>query len=113
MRIRRDTYDTGGTAIAKEIVHGITSLDAARGTPGVLAAPDPRAMGHRIGPLDPRHRLPPRTPAPATPATARRSWPPCRNIAISLLHLAGITEITRTLQAISRDRNRVLNVIPL
>jgi hypothetical protein len=36
-----------------------------------------------------------------------------RNIAISLLHLAGITQITRTLQAISRDRTRVLNVIPL
>ena len=36
-----------------------------------------------------------------------------RNISISLLHLAGITQITRTLQAISRDRTRVLNVIPL
>ncbi len=31
------TYDTGGTAITKEIVHGITSLDAARGIPGILA----------------------------------------------------------------------------
>ena len=36
-----------------------------------------------------------------------------RNIAISLLHLAGITKMTRTLQAISRDRTRVLSVIPL
>jgi hypothetical protein len=36
-----------------------------------------------------------------------------RNIAISLLHVAGITEITRTLQAITRDRNRALNVLPL
>ena len=36
-----------------------------------------------------------------------------RNIAISLLHVAGITEITRTLQAITRDRNRILNVLPL
>ena len=35
------------------------------------------------------------------------------NIAISLLRLADITQITRSLQAISRDRNRVLNVIPL
>jgi hypothetical protein len=38
MRIRRDTYDLDGTAIAKEIVHGITSLDSARGTPAALAA---------------------------------------------------------------------------
>jgi len=36
-----------------------------------------------------------------------------RNIAISLLHLAGITQITRTLQAISRDPARVLDIIPL
>ena len=36
-----------------------------------------------------------------------------RNIAVSLLYLAGITEITRTLQSISRDRNRVLGILPL
>ena len=36
-----------------------------------------------------------------------------RNIAISLLYLAGITEITRTLQAISRDRTRLLKFLPL
>ena len=36
-----------------------------------------------------------------------------RNIAISLLHLAGIRQITRTLQAISRDPARVLDIIPL
>jgi len=31
-----------------------------------------------------------------TPGTARRSWPLSRNLAISLLHLAGSSEITRT-----------------
>ena len=36
-----------------------------------------------------------------------------RNIAVSLLYLAGITEITLTLQSISRDRNRVLSILPL
>lgn len=35
-----------------------------------------------------------------------------RNIAISLLHIAGITTIT-TIQALSRDRNRILDVIQL
>ena len=35
-----------------------------------------------------------------------------RNIAISLLHLAGITQINRTLQAISRNPGRVLDLIP-
>jgi hypothetical protein len=37
LRIRRDTYDLHGTALTKEIVHGITTLDAGRGTPEVLA----------------------------------------------------------------------------
>ena len=36
-----------------------------------------------------------------------------RNLAISLLHLAGATEITRTLQAIARSRNRVLDYLSL
>jgi hypothetical protein len=35
------------------------------------------------------------------------------NHAISLLHLAGVIEITRTLQAIARDRNRILDYLPL
>jgi hypothetical protein len=36
-----------------------------------------------------------------------------RNLAISLLYLSGVTEITRTLQAIARDRNRALDYLPL
>jgi Transposase DDE domain len=31
LRIRRDTYDLTGTALTKQIVHGITSLDPGRG----------------------------------------------------------------------------------
>jgi hypothetical protein len=37
----------------------------------------------------------------------------CRNIAVSLLYLAGVTEITRTLKAIGRDRARMLSYLPL
>jgi hypothetical protein len=36
-----------------------------------------------------------------------------RNLAISLLHLAGVKEVTRTLQAIARDRTRMLDYLPL
>jgi hypothetical protein len=36
-----------------------------------------------------------------------------RNLAISLLYLNGVTEITRTLQAIARDRNRILDYLQL
>ena len=38
MRIRRDTLDLDGHIVAREIVHGITTLNAVRGTPDVLAA---------------------------------------------------------------------------
>ena len=113
MRIRRDTYDLDGTAIAKEIVHGITSLDPGRGTPAILAGLDPRANGASSRSTGCATPPTPKTPVPDMPETAPRSWPPSGTSRISLLHLAGITEITRTLQAISRDRNRVLNVLPL
>ena len=36
-----------------------------------------------------------------------------RNLAISLPRLSGVTGITRTLQAIARDRNRILGYLPL
>jgi predicted transposase YbfD/YdcC len=36
-----------------------------------------------------------------------------RNLAISLLYLAGVKEVTRTLQAIGRNRNRILSYLPL
>jgi predicted transposase YbfD/YdcC len=112
LRIRRDTYDTGGTAITKEIVHGITSLDAARGTPGILAGLTRGQWGiesvHWV--RDTAYREDASTGyagnGPQVMATLR-------NIAVSLLYLAGITEITRTLQSISRDRNRVLGILPL
>ena len=72
----------------------------------------PRPVGHRIGPLGARHRIPGRS------GTGYRGSGPqvmatCRNIAISLLYLAGVTEITRTLQAIGRDRTRMLSYLPL
>jgi hypothetical protein len=36
-----------------------------------------------------------------------------RNLAISLLYLADVTEITRTLQAIARDRTHIIDYLPL
>jgi hypothetical protein len=36
-----------------------------------------------------------------------------RNLAISLLYLNGVKEVTRILQAIARDRNLILDYLPL
>ena len=112
IRIRRDTLDIDGTTIAKEIVHAATSLDAGRGTPEALAG---LARGqwaieavHWI--RDTAYREDHSTgyagEGPQVMATLR-------NAAISLLRIAGITQITRALQAFSRDRTRILDVIPL
>ena len=112
IRIRRDTLDIDGAMIAKEIVHAATSLDATRGTPEALAA---LARGqwaieavHWV--RDTAYREDHSTgyagDGPQVMATLR-------NTAISLLRIAGITQITRTLQAFSRDRTRILDVIPL
>jgi predicted transposase YbfD/YdcC len=112
IRIRRDTLDTGGAMIAKEVVHAATSLGADRATPADLAA---LARGqwaieavHWI--RDTAYREDHSTgyagDGPQVMATLR-------NTAISLLRIAGITKITRTLQAFSRDPSRILDVIPL
>ncbi|HEY1820578.1 MAG TPA: hypothetical protein VGG83_11685 [Trebonia sp.] len=112
IRIRRDTLDIDGALIAKEIVHAATSLDAARGTPGTLAALAREQWAieavHWI--RDTAYREDHSTgyagDGPQVMATLR-------NMAISLLRIAGITQIARTLQAFSRDRIRILDVIPL
>jgi hypothetical protein len=53
----------------------------------------------------------------SAPTRIRRKRPQAmatlRNLGISLLYLSGVTEITRTLQAIGRDRNRILDYLPL
>ena len=103
-RIRRDRYDIDGALISKEIVHAVTSLDGgrasaadlariARGQWGVESVHWVRDTGYAGN-------------GPQVMATLR-------NLAISLLYLSGVTEITRTLQAIGRDRNRILSYLPL
>ncbi|MGP0024524.1 MAG: ISAs1 family transposase [Streptosporangiaceae bacterium] len=112
LRIRRDTYDLAGTATAKEIVHGITSLDPARGTPAALAR---LTRGHWG--IESLHWLRDTTYAEDGNTGYSGNGPQVmatlRNIAISVLRLAGITDITRTLQRITRDRTRALLFLPL
>jgi len=111
-RIRRDGYDITGTLISKEIGHAVTSLDARRARAADLA----RIARGQWG-IESVHWL--RDTAYAEDAnTSYTGGGPqimatLRNIAISLLHLAGITEINRTLQRITRDRTRALLFLPL
>jgi predicted transposase YbfD/YdcC len=111
-RIRRDAYDITGTYLSKEIVHGITSLDARRGTPEVLAEVTRGQWGiesvHWL--RDTAWREDQNTGYAGNGPQVMASL---RNVAVSLLHIAGVTEIIRTIQAICRDRNRILDYLPL
>jgi predicted transposase YbfD/YdcC len=112
VRIRRDGYDITGAAVSKEVVHAVTSLDADHAGPADLAAIAKGQWG-----IESVHWI--RDTAWSEDANTRYAgdgpqvMATFRNLAISLLHLSGVTEITRTLQAITRDRNRLLTFLPL
>ena len=111
-RIRRDGYDPDGTLTSKEIVHAVTSLDEGQASAAGLA----RIARGQWG-IESVHWL--RDTAWDEDANTGyagngpQAMATLRNLAVSLLYLSGVTEITRTLQAIARDRNRVLDYLPL
>ena len=111
-RIRRDGYDASGALISKEIVHAVTSLDEDQASAADLAKLARGQWG-----IESVHWL--RDTAWNEDANTGyagngpQAMATLRNLAISLLYLSGVTEITRTLQAIARDRNRVLDYLPL
>jgi len=111
-RIRRDRYDIDGALITKEIVHAVTSLSEDRASAADLA----RIARGQWG-IESVHWV--RDTAYAEDANTGYAgngpqiMATLRNLAVSLLYLAGVTEITRALQAIGRDRNRMLNYLPI
>jgi predicted transposase YbfD/YdcC len=112
IRIRRDGYDAAGTLLSKEIVHAVTSLAEDRAGPADLAKIARGQWG-----IESVHWVRDTAYREDSGTGYRGSGPQvmatCRNIAISLLYLAGVTAINRTLQAIGRDRTRMLSYLPL
>ena len=106
-RIRRD-----GQLISKEIVHAATSLSKGKATPADLAGLARGQWGiesvHWV--RDTAYREDSST---GYAGNGPQTMAALRNLAISLLYLNGAKEITRTLQAISRDRTRILDYLPL
>jgi predicted transposase YbfD/YdcC len=111
-RIRRDRYDRDGQLLSKEIVHAVTSLDAEKASAESLAGIARGQWG-----IESVHWV--RDTAYDEDANTGYSgngpqvMATLRNLAISLLYLAGVKEVTRTLQAIARDRNRLFDYLPL
>jgi predicted transposase YbfD/YdcC len=111
-RIRRDRYDADGALVGKEIVHAVTSLDASKAGAGALAGIARGQWG-----IESVHWVRDTTWDEDASTGYRGNGPQVmatlRNLAISLLYLAGVKEVTRTIQAIARDRNRLLDYLPL
>jgi predicted transposase YbfD/YdcC len=111
-RIRRDGYAADGTWISKEVAHAVTSLGRDRASAADLAELARGQWG-----IESVHWI--RDTAWNEDANAGyagkgpQAMATLRNLGISLLYLSGVTEITRTLQAIGRDRNRILDYLPL
>jgi hypothetical protein len=101
-----------GDHLTKETVHAVTSLDAQRGTPQRLASIARGQWGiesvHWI--RDTAYREDSDT---GYPGNGPQVMAALRNTAVSLLHIAGVTEITHTLQDIARNRLRMLDYLPL
>ena len=110
-RIRRDTFDHQGNHLRKEIVHGVTSLTTEQATPMVLA----RLIRHHWGIENKIHWIRDAVwredDQHAYAGTGAQVMATLRNLALSLLRLAGITQIKRTLERIAADRTRILPLI--
>jgi predicted transposase YbfD/YdcC len=110
LRIRRSVYDLAGHRLSKDIVHGITSLDADRATGGQLLA---LVRDHWL--IESNHWI--RDVAwredhqHAYTGTAAHAMAILRNLALAILRLTGHRQITRTLQRIAADRTRILPML--
>jgi predicted transposase YbfD/YdcC len=111
-RIRRDRYDADGALISKEIVHAVTSLDAKKASAEALAGIARGQWGiesvHWV-----RDTAWDEDANTGYAGNGPQAMATLRNLAVSLLYLNGVKEVTRTLQAIARDRNRLLDYLPL
>ncbi|MEV0704176.1 transposase [Saccharopolyspora sp. NPDC050389] len=110
-RIRRDTFDHTGNRVSKEVVHGVTSLTAEQADAEVIAHFIRLHWGienktHWVRDVvyreDHQH---------AYTGAGVHVMATLRNLALGLLRLAGITQITRTLERIAADRTRILPLI--
>jgi predicted transposase YbfD/YdcC len=109
-RVRRDVFNTTGQRISKEIVHGVTSLHPTATAEQVAAhvrnhwSIENKSHWVRDVVYDEDHQH------AYTGATAH-AMAMLRNLAIGLIRLAGLTQITRTLERIAADRMRILPLL--
>ena len=106
-RIRREVFDPADNRISKDVVHGVTNLDAKQATPKTLAGLVKKhwrvAVHHKVRDVVYREDHP-----HAHTATSAHLTATLRNLTLALLRLASITQLTRTIQRTNADRTRIL-----
>lgn len=110
-RIRRDTFDHAGNRLSKEIVHGVTSLTTDQASPAFLAQLIRRHWGIENKSHWVRDTVYREDHQHAYAGTGAQVMATLRNLVLGLLRLAGITQITRTLQRNAADRTRIIPII--
>src|SRR5262249_3617077 len=110
-RIRRDVFDHAGQRISTEIVHGLTRLNLQEAPAAALARWVRQHWGieNRIHWV--RDVVFAEDHQNAYLGVTAHAMAMFRNLAISLIRLAGHTQIKRTLERIAADRTRILPLL--
>lgn len=109
--IRRDVFDSQGHWLSKETVHGITSLTTAQAAPAAIARLIRQHWGIENKIHWVRDAVWREDEQRAYAGAGAQVMATARNLALSLLRLAGITSIKRTLERIAADRTRILPLL--
>lgn len=110
-RLLRERFDAFGQRVGKEVVHGVTSLDADRATPGQVAD---LVKGHwRIENLVhwPRDVIFGEDHQGAYVGNGPHCMAILRNLVLGLFRLAGVSQVKRLTESIAADRMRILPVL--
>jgi predicted transposase YbfD/YdcC len=109
-RILRERFDPFGQRVSKEVVHGVTSVPAHRATPAQIAGFVRAHWG-----IESRHWLRDvvfgEDSQGAYVGNGPHSMAILRNLVLSLLRLAGVSQVKRLTESIAADRMRILPVL--
>ncbi len=110
-RILRERFDPFGTRVSKEVVHGVTSLDAARATPEQVAGLVRSHWGIEDRVHWPRDVIFGEDRQGAYTGDGPQVMAMLRNLALGLFRLAGVSQVKRLTESIAADRMRILPVL--
>lgn len=110
-RLLRERFDPFGQRVAKEVVHGVTSLSADRAAPGQVAGFVKGHWGIENRVHWPRDVVFGEDSQGAYIGNGPHAMAILRNLVLSLFRLARISQVKRLTESIAADRMRILPVL--